>query len=196
MTGVQTCALPICEPETAAPAPVPAGASAQTGAPPVADAGSGTVATAGQPYRPKLFTVAGVGAGTPGRRSRAFTGNGRTVAATRRPGGASGAVHLLATVWAAAHTVASRCTAPDAPPGRRVAATVRPLPVNARDRRPGVPAPTPATVNSLGRYGCPAVATVPDPASATGGAPVCADAPAGTGAGAAVSGSQIGRAHV
>ena len=94
---------PAGEAETAASPPVPAGASAQAGAAaPAADAGSGTVATAGQPFRPKLFTVAGVGAGTPGRRSRAFTGNGRTVAATRRPGAASGAVHLLATVRAAA----------------------------------------------------------------------------------------------
>ncbi len=69
--------------------PVPSGAPA------------GTVAGAGKPFRPKLFTVSGVGAGEPGRRSRAITSSGRTVGATPFTG-QSGAVHLVATVRAAA----------------------------------------------------------------------------------------------
>lgn len=76
----------------------PAGDDATSAATP------GTVAGTGQPFRPKLFTVAGIGAGAPGRRSRAITGSGRTVGATRYLGsaGPGGAVHLTATVRAAA----------------------------------------------------------------------------------------------
>ncbi len=96
------------EPDSAPPAPDPTGepvpASAQNApanSPAPGPAPAGTVTTAGKPFRPKLFTVAGIGAGEPGRRSRAFTGTGRTVGATRFVG-QSGAVHLTATVRAAA----------------------------------------------------------------------------------------------
>jgi magnesium chelatase subunit D len=59
------------------------------------------VSGAGKPFRPKLFTVNGVGAGEPGRRSRAITSSGRTVGATPFVD-QGGAVHLTATVRAAA----------------------------------------------------------------------------------------------
>ncbi len=49
-------------------------------------------------YRPRLFTVPGLGAGAPGRRSRARTPSGRTVGST--PGTRS--VHLTGTLFAAA----------------------------------------------------------------------------------------------
>ncbi|WP_018255670.1 VWA domain-containing protein [Salinispora mooreana] len=56
--------------------------------------------------RARLFTVPGIGEGVPGRRSRARTGRGRTTGA-RIPAGRLGALHLPATVRAAAgHQVA------------------------------------------------------------------------------------------
>ncbi|MBK1786927.1 putative cobaltochelatase [Prauserella cavernicola] len=56
---------------------------------------------AGSPYRARLFTVDGTGAGAHGRRSRAVTDSGRTVGV--RPAGVrEGGPHLLATVRAAA----------------------------------------------------------------------------------------------
>ena len=62
---------------------------------------SGTVATAGDAYRTRLFTAAGVGRGEAGRRSRAITSSGRTVGA--RPAGPErGLLHLPATIRAAA----------------------------------------------------------------------------------------------
>jgi magnesium chelatase subunit D len=60
-------------------------------------AGERTVSP-GQPYRPRLFTVPGVGVGAPGRRSKARTPYGHTVGA--RPGTAG--LHLTATLRAAA----------------------------------------------------------------------------------------------
>lgn len=61
---------------------------------------------AGQPYRARLFTVAGHGAGVHGKRSRAITDSGRTVG-VQPPGVRTGAPHLVATVHAAApHQVA------------------------------------------------------------------------------------------
>jgi magnesium chelatase subunit D len=54
---------------------------------------------AGTPYRPRLFTVAGTGAGEAGKRSRAITESGRRVGATRA---GTGAIHLTETVRAAA----------------------------------------------------------------------------------------------
>ncbi|GIH96382.1 VWA domain-containing protein [Planobispora siamensis] len=51
--------------------------------------------------RTRLFTVPGIGAGAPGRRSRARTPLGRTTGA-RVPQGRPGSVHLTATVLAAA----------------------------------------------------------------------------------------------
>jgi magnesium chelatase subunit D len=96
-------------PHPAEPEPERPEVSARTPEPTVADppspppgaAPTGTLAAAGKPFRPKLFTVAGVGAGEPGRRSRAITGSGRTVGATPFAG-QPGAVHLTATVRAAA----------------------------------------------------------------------------------------------
>ena len=52
------------------------------------------------PYRARLFTVRGTGAGTAGRRSRAVTETGRRVGA-ERPTGAGGALHLVETIRAA-----------------------------------------------------------------------------------------------
>jgi magnesium chelatase subunit D len=60
-----------------------------------------TTAQAGKPFRTRLFTVSGIGAGEPGKRSRAITSSGRTVGASPFTGH-SGAVHLTATVRAAA----------------------------------------------------------------------------------------------
>src|SRR5680860_96539 len=58
-----------------------------------------TVAGIGTPYRPRVFTVGGTGAGESGRRSRAITETGRRIGA--RPG-TGGALHLTETVRAAA----------------------------------------------------------------------------------------------
>ncbi len=60
--------------------------------------GESRPAPAGAVYRPRLFTVPGLGSGAPGRRSRARTPYGRTTGA--RPGGRP--VHLAATLLAAA----------------------------------------------------------------------------------------------
>ncbi len=60
-----------------------------------------SVVSAGTPYRPRLFTVAGTGAGEAGRRSRAVTDSGKRVG-SRRTNGAGGAIHLTATLLAAA----------------------------------------------------------------------------------------------
>ncbi len=73
---------------------VPAAPPGGSGADGVSHAG------AAAPYRTKLFTVRGVGAGTAGRRSRARTESGRRVGA-RRASGAGGAIHLTETVRAA-----------------------------------------------------------------------------------------------
>jgi magnesium chelatase subunit D len=58
--------------------------------------------------RARLFTAPGVGEGVPGRRSRARTGRGRTTGARTPVGGRAGALHLAATVRAAAPHQASR----------------------------------------------------------------------------------------
>jgi magnesium chelatase subunit D len=71
-----------------------------------------TTAVPGDAFRTRLFTVSGVGAGEPGRRSRAITSAGRTVGAERLIGD-SGSVHLTATVRAAApHQVLRGRTGP------------------------------------------------------------------------------------
>ncbi|MFI6823395.1 magnesium chelatase subunit D family protein [Micromonospora sp. NPDC050187] len=57
---------------------------------------------AGAPYRARVLTVAGTGAGTAGRRSAAVTSVGRTVGTVRPNGPASGRPHLVATLRAAA----------------------------------------------------------------------------------------------
>jgi magnesium chelatase subunit D len=59
----------------------------------------GNRATAGEPYRARLFTVSGVGTGEAGKRSRAVTSSGRRIGAAR---GTTGAIHLIETVRAAA----------------------------------------------------------------------------------------------
>ncbi|NIH87581.1 putative cobaltochelatase [Amycolatopsis granulosa] len=62
---------------------------------------------AGKPYRARMFSVAGVGAGAHGRRSRALTDAGRTIG-VRPPGTRQGRPHLIATVRAAAPHQRSR----------------------------------------------------------------------------------------
>ncbi|MGV9807923.1 VWA domain-containing protein [Micromonospora chersina] len=77
------------------------------GHPGSADAGPGAVAVPDRGLRARLFTAPGVGEGVPGRRSRARTGRGRTTGA-RVPAGRTGALHLPATVRAAAPHQAAR----------------------------------------------------------------------------------------
>lgn len=60
-----------------------------------------TVAAPQQPYRPRLFTVGGTGAGESGKRSRAITDTGRRIGAQRRTG-QGGSIHLMETIRAAA----------------------------------------------------------------------------------------------
>ncbi|MCW3819496.1 VWA domain-containing protein [Micromonospora sp. DR5-3] len=67
----------------------------------------GTVAVPDRGLRARLLTAPGVGEGVPGRRSRARTGRGRTTGA-RVPAGRPGALHLPATVRAAAPHQAAR----------------------------------------------------------------------------------------
>ncbi|MEO6472017.1 MAG: VWA domain-containing protein, partial [Aeromicrobium sp.] len=54
-----------------------------------------------QPYRPKLFSVSGMGAGESGRRSRAITTTGRRIG-SQRAVGQGGSIHLTETIRAAA----------------------------------------------------------------------------------------------
>ncbi|MER5524392.1 putative cobaltochelatase [Streptomyces sp. NPDC002677] len=70
---------------------------------PQASGGSGEQAPtrSAEPFRTKVLTVPGIGAGAAGRRSRARTEHGRTTGA-RRPRGALTKLHLAATVQAAA----------------------------------------------------------------------------------------------
>ncbi|WP_424214400.1 putative cobaltochelatase [Streptomyces sp. BI20] len=56
---------------------------------------------AGEPFRTRVLSVPGLGEGAAGRRSRARTAHGRTTGA-HRPRGRLGALHLSATVHAAA----------------------------------------------------------------------------------------------
>ncbi|MFJ8603770.1 putative cobaltochelatase [Streptomyces shenzhenensis] len=60
-----------------------------------------SAARAAEPFRTKVLSVPGIGEGAAGRRSRARTEHGRTTGA-RRPQGALTALHLAATVRAAA----------------------------------------------------------------------------------------------
>jgi magnesium chelatase subunit D len=78
--------------EPAEPGPAPSAPGGATEQPPAA---------AGEPYRTRTLTVPGVGQGADGRRSRARTASGRTTGA-ERPRGRLGALHLAATVRAAA----------------------------------------------------------------------------------------------
>ncbi|MGW9358638.1 putative cobaltochelatase [Streptomyces diastaticus] len=94
--------------DSGAPAPEDA-PEALTGAEP-GDSGGGTprpasaeqqAVAAGEPFRTRVLSVPGLGAGAAGRRSRARTERGRTTGATR-PEGALTTLHLTATVRAAA----------------------------------------------------------------------------------------------
>ncbi|WP_241780541.1 vWA domain-containing protein, partial [Streptomyces wadayamensis] len=94
--------------DSGAPAPEDA-PEALTGAEP-GESGGGTprpasaeqrAVAAGEPFRTKVLSVPGLGAGAAGRRSRARTEHGRTTGATR-PEGALTKLHLTATVRAAA----------------------------------------------------------------------------------------------
>ncbi|MER7839835.1 putative cobaltochelatase [Streptomyces sp. NPDC096040] len=75
----------------------------EDGEPQASGGGSGEQAPtrAAEPFRTKVLTVPGIGAGAAGRRSRARTEHGRTTGA-RRPRGALTKLHLAATVQAAA----------------------------------------------------------------------------------------------
>ncbi|MDN5896610.1 MAG: VWA domain-containing protein, partial [Nocardioides sp.] len=90
--------------------PAPEDTSSQDVAP---EAVPESVVQATQPYRPRLFTVSGTGAGESGRRSRAVTESGRRIGATKSRG-AGGSIHLIETVRAAApHQLArGRSTGP------------------------------------------------------------------------------------
>ena len=100
------------------PASSPA-SPAKSGAQPSAQstAQEQSAVAASDPYRTRLFSVPGVGAGVPGRRSAGRSnGRGRTVGAQQpTPGTASGQViHLPATLRAAAPHQAERRTPDDA----------------------------------------------------------------------------------
>lgn len=69
--------------------------------PPVGEGGSDKRFTASAPYRPKLFAVRGVGAGSAGRRSRALSTQGRRIGA-EPAATASGSLHMVETLVAAA----------------------------------------------------------------------------------------------
>ncbi|MFG2107525.1 VWA domain-containing protein [Micromonospora chersina] len=83
------------------------GAGGRPGEPGGAEGRPGSVAVPDRGLRARLFTVPGIGEGVPGRRSRARTGRGRTTGA-RVPAGRAGALHLPATVRAAAPHQAAR----------------------------------------------------------------------------------------
>lgn len=68
--------------------------------PPPGEAPTSVVAPQ-QSYRPKLFSVSGMGAGESGRRSRAITTTGRRIGAERAQG-QGGSIHLTETIRAAA----------------------------------------------------------------------------------------------
>lgn len=72
---------------------------------PGGDGASSTV-KAGEAYRPRLFTVDGLGLGTPGRRSRALGSTGRRVGAALGRG--TNALHLVETLRAAAERHATQ----------------------------------------------------------------------------------------
>lgn len=69
--------------------------------PQVGEGGSDSRFAATTPYRPKLFAVRGVGAGSAGRRSRALSTQGRRIGA-EPAATASGSLHLVETLVAAA----------------------------------------------------------------------------------------------
>jgi magnesium chelatase subunit D len=66
-----------------------------------------TIARPLEPYRPRLFTVGGLGHGTAGHRSRAVASAGHRIGA-RRPHGPAGSLHLVETLIAAARQQPAR----------------------------------------------------------------------------------------
>ena len=110
---------PPAPPSPPDPAPEPEGdhgaqdAPAPPAAAPSGPVGADTTERAQAAYRPRLFTVDGVGQGSPGRRSRALGASGRRVGSGTGPG----PVHLVETLRAAAERCA---TQPADRAGRRV----------------------------------------------------------------------------
>lgn len=91
------------DPDGPEPDPEPDGgntAPPEQRGPSPSQAGSTSTVGADSPYRAKLFTVDGVGAGRAGRRSRARVSSGRRVGAT--VAGGAGGLHLFETLRAAA----------------------------------------------------------------------------------------------
>lgn len=62
--------------------------------------------SAAQPYRPRLFSVSGLGEGSDGRRSRAVTARGRIAGVA--PHASSGPLHIVETLRAASGSQAAR----------------------------------------------------------------------------------------
>ena len=85
--------------------PEPFTPSAGAGSEPQPGTQPGTVVGASEPYRTRLFAVAGTGEGTTGRRSRALTSSGRRTGSSAFTGSD---LHLPATIRAAAPFQAAR----------------------------------------------------------------------------------------
>ncbi|MFJ9696208.1 putative cobaltochelatase [Kitasatospora sp. NPDC101183] len=103
---------PVDEPVDGGPEAPDSAPEADVEAPPVpaqhpSPARESAPATAGDPYRTRLFTVKGTGHGAQGRRSPAETTGGHTIRA-RRPQGTLSRLHLTATLQAAAPHQAAR----------------------------------------------------------------------------------------
>ncbi|MEU3982628.1 putative cobaltochelatase [Streptomyces sp. NPDC026672] len=77
------------------------GEAGEAGGPQASGGGEQSAVRAAEPFRTKVLSVPGIGAGAAGRRSRARTEHGRTTGA-RRPRGALTKLHLAATIQAAA----------------------------------------------------------------------------------------------
>ncbi|RIJ77175.1 putative cobaltochelatase [Nakamurella silvestris] len=75
---------------------------APTEAPPAPGQARLSTVGSGSTYRTRALTVPGTGSGEAGKRSRAITSSGRTIGAELPVGEAHGAVHLVATIRAAA----------------------------------------------------------------------------------------------
>nr|WP_271170574.1 VWA domain-containing protein [Microbispora rosea]GLJ86650.1 magnesium chelatase [Microbispora rosea subsp. aerata] len=116
------------EPEPAADQDAP-----RSPAPPAPTAPGGeTTDRAGTAYRPRLFTIDGVGRGRPGRRSRALGSSGRRVGS----GTGTGPLHLVETLRAAAERHAAQGTgAVGDRTGRRVVLQPADLRVAVREGR-------------------------------------------------------------
>jgi magnesium chelatase subunit D len=89
------------------PVETPADPSVSTGSTSGSPTSEGATVAAGDPYRTRLFAVAGLGRGAAGRRSRAVTESGRRIGA-RRSDGRGGGIDLVETIRAAAPHQAAR----------------------------------------------------------------------------------------